>query len=166
MSAQHLHITGCGWFPDHDIWCMLLHAEHWVTSYLPMGFHHCQYETSYFGCRLFASLWACCRRPTSNPVGFHYTSSCEWPFLWSFFRHYTYSSGPNPFLSLLSDFPGVTQACTANLPIKHSVTHHITTTGLPVSSRNRRLAPERLRVARQEFDHMLELGIICPSSSS
>ena len=72
----------------------------------------------------------------------------------------------NPFLSLLSDFPGVTQACTANRPIKHSVTHHITTTGPPVSSRTRRLAPERLRVARQEFDHMLELGIIRPSSSS
>ncbi len=72
----------------------------------------------------------------------------------------------NPFLSLLSDFPGVTQACTANRPIKHSVTHHITTTGPPVSSSTRRLAPERLRVARQEFDHMLELGIIRPSSSS
>ncbi len=72
----------------------------------------------------------------------------------------------NPFLSLLSDFPGVTEACIANLPIKHSVTHHITTTGPPVSSRTRRLAPERLCVARQEFDHMLELGIIRPSSSS
>ncbi len=72
----------------------------------------------------------------------------------------------NPFLLLLSDFPGVTQACTANRPIKHSVTHHITTTGPPVSSRTRRLAPECLRVARQEFDHMLELGIIRPSSSS
>ncbi len=60
----------------------------------------------------------------------------------------------------------MTLACTANRPIKHSVTHHITTTGSPVFSRTRRLAPERLRVARQEFDHMLELGIIRPSSSS
>ncbi len=67
--------------PDHDVWCTLLHAEHWVTSHLPMGFHYCQCKTSYFGCRLFASLWACCRHPTSNPVGFHYTSSCEWPCL-------------------------------------------------------------------------------------
>ena len=49
--------------------------------------------------------------------------------------------------------------------MRHSVTHHITTTGPPVSSRPRRLSPERLKVARQEFDHMLQLGIIQPSSS-
>ena len=72
----------------------------------------------------------------------------------------------NPFLSLLSEFPGVTQTCAADCPVKHKVSHCIETTGPPVSSRTRRLAPERLRVARQEFDHMLELGIIRPSSSS
>ena len=33
-------------------------------------------------------------------------------------------------------------------------------------SHTRPLAPERLRIARQEFYHMLELGIIRPSSSS
>ncbi len=72
----------------------------------------------------------------------------------------------NPFLSLLSEFLGVTQACAFDRPIKHNVSHCIKTTGPPVSSRTRRLAPERLRIARQEFDHMLELGIIRPSSSS
>ena len=41
--------------------------------------------------------------------------------------------------------------------------HH---TGQPVTARTRRLAPERLKIARQEFEHMLELGIIRPSSSS
>ena len=35
-----------------------------------------------------------------------------------------------------------------------------------MSSRTRRLAPERLEIARKEFQHMLELGIIRPSSSS
>ena len=49
--------------------------------------------------------------------------------------------------------------------MKHSVTHHIATTGPPVSSRPRRLSPERLKFAHQEFDHMLQLGIIQPSSS-
>lgn len=60
----------------------------------------------------------------------------------------------------------MTQACAADRPIKHNVFHHIKTTGPPVSSRTRRLAPERLQIARAEFDHMLELGIIRPSSSA
>ena len=38
--------------------------------------------------------------------------------------------------------------------------------GPPVSGRTRRLAPERLKIAHDEFDHMLELGIIRPSSSN
>ena len=72
----------------------------------------------------------------------------------------------NPYLTLLSEFPALTHACAADRPIKHNVSHHIETTGPPVSSRTRRLAPERLRIAREEFDHMLELGIIRPSSSN
>ena len=35
-----------------------------------------------------------------------------------------------------------------------------------MSARTRRLPPERLTIARSEFDHMLELGIIRPSSSN
>ena len=34
-----------------------------------------------------------------------------------------------------------------------------------MSARTRRLAPERLKIARKEFEHMLDLGIIRPSSS-
>ena len=67
---------------------------------------------------------------------------------------------------ILADFPSLTQPCTSEAPIKHDVTHHIQTNGPPVSARARRLGPDRLQVARQEFDHMLELGIIRPSSSN
>ena len=79
---------------------------------------------------------------------------------------YSQENSDNPFTRLLSEFPAVTQVSTRNRPVKHKVTHHITTTGPPVFTRTRRLAPERLRIARQEFDHMIELGIIRPSSSS
>jgi hypothetical protein len=72
----------------------------------------------------------------------------------------------NPYLSLLAKFPDVTQACSTDRPVKHGVTHHIRTTGQPTAARTHRLAPERLRVARHEFEHMLELGIIRPSDSS
>ena len=34
-----------------------------------------------------------------------------------------------------------------------------------MSCKARRLAPERLQIARREFDHMLQLGIVRPSSS-
>ena len=75
-------------------------------------------------------------------------------------------SDDSAYSRLLAEFPALTQAASPDLPIKHTVTHHIETTGAPVSSRTRRLAPERLNIARREFDHMLELGIIRPSSSS
>ena len=70
------------------------------------------------------------------------------------------------FLSVLSEVPTLTQACAANCPIKHDMVHHIETTGPPTSARMRHLVPEHLRISLQEFDHMLELGIIRPSSSS
>ena len=72
----------------------------------------------------------------------------------------------NKFEALLSRFPEVVQPCTKEQPVKHSVTHHITTTGPPVSARFRRLPPERLKAAKQEFEHMLQQGIIRPSSSN
>jgi len=74
-------------------------------------------------------------------------------------------SDTNPFSALLDEFPSVTQPCSADSPVKHTVSHHIETTGPAVVGRTRRLAPERLQVAKQEFDHMLQLGIIQPSSS-
>ena len=72
----------------------------------------------------------------------------------------------NSFEALLCHFPEVVQPCTKEQPVRHSVTHHITTTGPPVSARFRRLPPERFKAAKQEFEHMLQQGIIRPSSSS
>ena len=45
----------------------------------------------------------------------------------------------NPYLAFLAKFPDVAQACSTDRPVKHSVTHHIRTTGphaLAVSLRN------------------------------
>ena len=50
--------------------------------------------------------------------------------------------------------------------ITHKATHHVTTTGPPVYLPTHRLLPERFDVARKEFEHMLQLGYIHPSSSS
>ena len=69
------------------------------------------------------------------------------------------------YLQLLSQFPELSQVTTPDTPVKHDVLHHIETTGPPVFARPRRLAPDRLNAAKREFEHMLQLGIIRPSSS-
>ena len=70
------------------------------------------------------------------------------------------------FAGLLSDFPDITRPLTKEAPVKHNVTHHIVTRGPPTSARPRRLPPDRLKIAKDEFQHMLTLGIIRPSSSN
>ena len=49
---------------------------------------------------------------------------------------------------------------------KHGVEHHILTKGPPVFSRPRRLLDDKLRVAKEEFNSLLDLGIVRPSSSA
>ena len=82
----------------------------------------------------------------------------------------TPSIGPkdtsHPYYIILSEFPALMQVSTPDTPAKHDIVHHIETTGAPVSAHPRRLAPDRFRAAKQEFEHMLQLGIICPSSSA
>ena len=72
----------------------------------------------------------------------------------------------NTYQALLQEFPSVIQPYNYNTLIKHTMTYHISTEGPPVHCSPRRLSPDRMHIARQEFDHMLQLGIIQPSSSS
>ncbi|XP_064463405.1 uncharacterized protein LOC135374343 [Ornithodoros turicata] len=69
------------------------------------------------------------------------------------------------FSSLLRDFPDVVRATPSPTPARHNVTHHIVTSGPPAHARPRRLPAERLAIAKREFDHMLEMGIVHTSSS-
>lgn len=71
----------------------------------------------------------------------------------------------NVFTNILRKFPSLTQPPRYDLPVKHSVTHYIETKGILPFSRARRLDPTRLKAARQEFQHMINLGICRPSSS-
>ena len=71
----------------------------------------------------------------------------------------------DPYAAVLAEFPNLLRPRATEQPCQHDVTHHIRTTGPPVSARPHRLPPDRLRVAKQEFNHMLDLGVIRPSSS-
>ena len=75
-------------------------------------------------------------------------------------------SSSSPFDTILLEYPTITLPSADMPPVKHSITHHIPTTGPPVSAKARRLSPERLKITRQEFDHMLELGIVRPSAGN
>lgn len=75
-------------------------------------------------------------------------------------------SRDNQFASLLSSYPALTQPYSATTPIKHHVTHCIDTSGPPVFAKARRLAPERYRQVKEEFESLMQQGIIRPSSSN
>ncbi|PIK40292.1 transposon Ty3-G gap-Pol polyprotein [Apostichopus japonicus] len=70
-----------------------------------------------------------------------------------------------PYHAILARFPNISKPCFLERSVKHGITHHIETKGAPTVARPRRLAPDRLKIAKQEFEHMLQLGIIRPSSS-
>ena len=72
----------------------------------------------------------------------------------------------NRYEAIVHDFPMLIKPISDQQPVKHQVTHHIATSGPPVHAPTRRLSPERLRIARKEFEHMLQMGIIRPSSSN
>lgn len=70
-----------------------------------------------------------------------------------------------PWKNVVNEFPQVFRPPIPDESVKHNVTHHIETKGPPVFARPRRLTTDRFRIAKDEFDHMLELGYIRPSSS-
>ncbi|GBM79585.1 hypothetical protein AVEN_11396-1 [Araneus ventricosus] len=67
---------------------------------------------------------------------------------------------------LLKDFPSITKLPNPNQPIKHTTVHHIVTKGPPVAAKPRRLAPDRLKIAKSEFQNMMHLGHLRPSKSN
>ena len=69
------------------------------------------------------------------------------------------------FDTTLLEFPDLLRPTFDEPTVPHAVQHHIPTTGPPVSSKVRRLSPERLAQAKAEFDRMLRMGIIRRSSS-
>lgn len=78
---------------------------------------------------------------------------------------FAFPAEDSPYTQLLGEFPQLTRVGPDECPIQHTVTHHIETSGAPVHARPRRLPPDKLRVARQQFEHMLELGIVRQSES-
>ncbi|KER24458.1 hypothetical protein T265_07885 [Opisthorchis viverrini] len=71
----------------------------------------------------------------------------------------------NRYTALLRQFSEILKPASKTTSVKHDVFYHISTKGPPTASRPRRLAPEKLAIAKTEFQHLLQLGIIRPSCS-
>ena len=69
------------------------------------------------------------------------------------------------YATILSEFPSLLTPTFAQPTTKHGVTHFIHTEGPPLHSRARRLPPEKLNIAKEEFRSMEEMGIIRRSYS-
>ncbi|XP_051156310.1 uncharacterized protein LOC127278572 [Leptopilina boulardi] len=67
-----------------------------------------------------------------------------------------------PWSKIVSEFPEITSDTKSNIQVKN-VAHYITTTGPQVSERSRRLAPDKLQIAKRKFEKMQEDGICQPS---
>lgn len=70
------------------------------------------------------------------------------------------------YSSILKEFPLLMEQPDFTIPVKHTVLHHILTTGPLPNSRCRRLNANKLKAARDEFEFMTQIGICKPSSSS
>jgi len=72
----------------------------------------------------------------------------------------------SPYAALLADYPDIARPPGTARITRHSTVHYIRTMpGPPVSFRPRRLAPDRLRIAKAEFDVMLADGTARRSDS-
>ncbi|GFW70332.1 hypothetical protein TNCV_5131581 [Trichonephila clavipes] len=69
------------------------------------------------------------------------------------------------YFNLLKSYPDLTKPNLVNRVVKHGVKHHILTTGQPIYSKARQLAPDKLKLVKQEFQFMLDNDIIRPSKS-
>lgn len=70
------------------------------------------------------------------------------------------------WLSILAEFPSITKPDGICKPAKHATKHYITPTpGPPLASKARRLTPDRLAIAKQEFEKMVKLDIARRSTS-
>jgi len=75
-------------------------------------------------------------------------------------------AGDSRYHAVLQDFPDIIRPAGIPREPRHSTVHHIPTMpGPPVTSRPRLLAPDRLRIAKSEFEEMLRNGTARRSDS-
>ena len=75
------------------------------------------------------------------------------------------ASATGPYAQLLADFPTLGESSFRRSELLHEFEHYIHTKGPPVHSRARRLPPDELAIAKEEFRNLEQLGIVRRSNS-
>ncbi|GFS98901.1 transposon Ty3-I Gag-Pol polyprotein [Trichonephila clavipes] len=70
------------------------------------------------------------------------------------------ASGESIFHDVFRKFPEIVKPPSFSQEVKHNVKHFIETSGPSVFAKARCLAPDRLKIAKSEFQHMVNLGHI------
>ena len=65
----------------------------------------------------------------------------------------------NPFYQLLDSIPSLSTPSFTPKDVSHGVKHHIPTNCHPIQSKARKLNPEKLEIAKQEFQKLIDLGV-------
>lgn len=77
------------------------------------------------------------------------------------------TTNDSKYHELLRTFPEITRPAGIRTTSRHNTVHHIrTTSGPPISCTPRRLAPDKLMIAKNEFEDMLKNGTARPSESA
>jgi hypothetical protein len=71
----------------------------------------------------------------------------------------------SPYAALLHEFPALSRPELRLPPVCHGVEHCLETTGLPFRQPFRNLSPEKLEVAKKDFEELVRIGV-CRRSSS
>lgn len=75
------------------------------------------------------------------------------------------SDSTNCFSRLLGQYPSITTPAFTTATVRHGVTHCIQTTGPPIKTRARRLAPDTFKFAKNEYERMQAMGVVRRSQS-
>ncbi|GFU51358.1 transposon Ty3-G Gag-Pol polyprotein [Trichonephila clavipes] len=70
------------------------------------------------------------------------------------------------YYKILKEFPSITKLPNPNQPMKHNTIHYIITKCPPVVAKSRKLAPDRLKIAKTKFQNMMHLGHLRLSKSN
>ncbi|KAL7289044.1 hypothetical protein TKK_0016998 [Trichogramma kaykai] len=70
-----------------------------------------------------------------------------------------------PVTRILEEFPSLFKEKKCTQTADHGICHYIDTYGPPLAQRARRLCPEKLAAAKNEFKKLLDLGYVQPSKS-
>ena len=65
----------------------------------------------------------------------------------------------DPFYQLLDSFPTLSTPSFTPKDVSHGVKHHIPTNCNPIQSKARKLNPEKLEIAKKEFQKLVDLGV-------